>query len=120
MVKDGKRRMGRIQLSQELVMKMFDFDGGTILTAQWGIPGDAPYGSPPVLEIYIEHPDMPEVDEMRRIQIVTPDYQRTARIAEQTERVRPSPPTAGGLRTEEEWRDAVNSARTSRQHSKGD
>lgn len=61
--------VGRIRLSQELILEWLDYVGGKIGNVRLDfetLSGD--------VELTIEHPDMPEVKEAEKIPIVTPLY----------------------------------------------
>ena len=60
--------IGKMQISEELLLKFLDFDGGVIRTIR--VNPDRPN----IIDIYIEHPDMPEVEEGNVIPEVCPSY----------------------------------------------
>ena len=59
-----------VQISEEMILEWLDFKGGTIRSLQFGIR----HG---VLEVVIEHPDMPQARDGQMYRTVHPIYTRT-------------------------------------------
>ncbi len=63
-------KIGRITISEELLLQMLDFKGGQILDSR----KDWPSGS---VDFVIAHPDMPETPDNERARDVNPVYTQT-------------------------------------------
>ncbi len=64
------RRIGRITITEEMLLRMLDFEGGQILDSrkEWASNG---------VDFVIAHPDLPEVAENRRAPDVPLKYSQT-------------------------------------------
>ena len=64
-------KVGRIQIQPEIILQWLDYVGGRIT----GIGFNSDYAE--IIELVIEHPDMPEVKDCGVIPIIKPIYTRT-------------------------------------------
>lgn len=62
-----KVNIGIVRISPELLLAIFDFRGGAVKDAKFNYP---------FIDFYIEHPDMPLVEEGTAIPVVSPSYIR--------------------------------------------
>ena len=66
----AKTHVARVRVSRDAILKWLKFDGGTIHR----VIEDSEYWSSGRIELVIEHPDLPEVNEGDMIPTVVPSY----------------------------------------------